>query len=66
MDLSLFKAVRLTERFSVQLRAEAFNLTNTPQFGAPNRIQGDPNFGRIFGTQEGTQRRTQFALRFMF
>jgi hypothetical protein len=66
MDLSLFKAVNITERFRVQFRAEAFNLTNTPQFGAPNRIQGDPNFGRIFATQDGTQRRMQFALRFMF
>jgi hypothetical protein len=66
MDLSLFKAVNLTERFKMQFRAEAFNLTNTPQFGSPNRTQGDPNFGRIFDTQQGTQRRTQFALRFMF
>ena len=66
MDLSFFKAVNLTERFKVQFRAEAFNLTNTPQYGSPNRIQGDPNFGRIFSTQDGTQRRTQFALRFMF
>ena len=66
MDFSLFKAINLTERFKVQFRAEAFNLTNSPQFGSPNRIQGDPNFGRIFGTQDGTQRRTQFALRFMF
>ena len=66
MDLSLFKAVNISERFKVQFRAEAFNLTNTPQFGAPNRIHNDPNFGRIFSTQDGTQRRTQFALRFMF
>jgi hypothetical protein len=66
MDLSLFKGIRFNERFQMQFRAEAFNLTNTPQFGAPNRIQGDPNFGRIFTTQDGTQRRTQFALRFMF
>lgn len=66
MDLSLFKAINLTERFKMQFRAEAFNLSNSPQFGAPNRTQGDPNFGRIFDTQAGTQRRTQFALRFMF
>ena len=66
LDFSLFKAINLTERFKIQFRAEAFNLTNTPQFGAPNRTQGDPNFGRIFTTQDGTQRRTQFALRFMF
>lgn len=66
IDLSLFKGVRISERYQVQFRAESFNLTNTPQFGAPNRTQGDPNFGRIFDTQQGTQRRSQFALRFIF
>jgi hypothetical protein len=44
----------------------SFNLGNTPQWGSPNNQQGNPNFGKIFSTQDGTQRRTQFALRFMF
>jgi hypothetical protein len=66
VDLSLFKAVQISERFSMQLRAESFNLGNTPQWGSPNNQQGNPNFGKIFSTQDGTQRRTQFALRFMF
>ncbi|MBI4909523.1 MAG: carboxypeptidase regulatory-like domain-containing protein [Acidobacteria bacterium] len=66
MDLSLFKGFRLTERYRLQFRAEAFNLTNTPQFGQPNNREGDPAFGRITGTQAGTERKMQFALRFMF
>ena len=66
LDLSLFKGVDITERLKIQFRAEAFNLSNTPQYGSPNNQQGNPNFGRIFATQDGTQRRTQFALRFMF
>ena len=66
VDLSLFKAVQISERFAVQFRAESFNLGNTPQWGSPNNQQGNPNFGKIFSTQDGTQRRTQFALRFMF
>lgn len=66
LDLSLFKGVDITERVKLQFRAEAFNLSNTPQYGSPNNQQGNPNFGRIFGTQDGTQRRTQFALRLMF
>ncbi len=66
MDLSLFKGVNLTERLKIQFRAEAFNIANTPQYDRPNNTQGDPNFGRITGTQQGTQRRTQFALRLMF
>ena len=66
LDLSLFKAVNLTERLKMQFRAEAFNLANTPQYDRPNNTQGNPNFGVITGTQQGTQRRTQFALRLMF
>ena len=66
MDISLFKAVNLSERFKVQFRAEGFNLTNTVQLGTPNLTQGDPNFGRILSSQPGTERKFQMALRFMF
>ena len=66
MDLSLFKSFRLTERYNLQFRAEGFNITNTPQWGQPNNQQGNPAFGRITGTQAGTERKMQFALRFMF
>jgi hypothetical protein len=68
VDLSLFKDFRLTERFRFQFRAEAFNLSNTPQFdvGTINRTQGETSFGRIAGTLSGTERHVQFALRLMF
>lgn len=36
MDMSLSRDFKLTERFTLQLRAEAFSLTNTPHFGNPN------------------------------
>jgi hypothetical protein len=35
LDLSLFKTVNFTERMKLELRAEAFNFTNTPKFGNP-------------------------------
>ncbi|MCC6537293.1 MAG: TonB-dependent receptor [Bryobacterales bacterium] len=66
MDLSLFKSFRVTERYNIQFRAEGFNITNTPQWGQPNNQQGNPAFGRITGTQVGTERKMQMALRFMF
>jgi hypothetical protein len=66
MDLSLFKGIRITERFRLQFRAEWFNLTNTPQFGSPGNNVQNSDFGVINGTQAGTERKMQFALRFLF
>ena len=36
MDLSLARNFKLTERFTLQVRADAFSLTNTPHFANPN------------------------------
>lgn len=35
LDFSLFRNFRAAERISIQVRAEAFNLTNTPHFANP-------------------------------
>ncbi len=35
-DLSVFKTIALPEKGSLELRAECFNFTNTPNFAAPN------------------------------
>ncbi|MCL5742669.1 MAG: TonB-dependent receptor, partial [Acidobacteria bacterium] len=45
VDAGLMKNFRLTERFGLQVRAEAFNLTNTPTLGDPNAALGNPDFG---------------------
>ena len=66
MDLSMFKGINITERFKAQFRAEGFNITNSVQLATPNLTQGDPNFGRIFASQAGTERKFQLALRLMF
>jgi len=36
MDASLFRNFLVTERWRLQLRAEAFNVSNTPHFGNPS------------------------------
>jgi hypothetical protein len=51
-------------RRSLELRAEAFNLTNTPAFGAPNGTFGSPAFGTI--TSALDPRVLQVAVKFLF
>ncbi len=66
-DMSLFKEFRLTEYLHLQARAEAYNLTNTPNFSQPNATLGTPSFGTISSTRIGsTPRQLQFSLRLMF
>lgn len=67
VDFSLFKNFRTTENTHLQIRAEFFNLTNTPSFANPSftNFSDTLNFGRITGTV-GSPRETQFALKFYF
>lgn len=48
-DLGLDRSQLIAERLTVQFRAEAFNLTNTPQYDTPNTTIGNANFGRVLG-----------------
>lgn len=42
-DFGLFRDFAITERFHLQFRAEAFNLTNTPHWANPDNAIGDAN-----------------------
>jgi hypothetical protein len=56
LDASLSKRLRVTERVGMEVRAEAFSLTNTPQFDLPNANASDAvNFGLIKGTVGGNR-----------
>jgi hypothetical protein len=50
LDMNLLKRVRINERFTFQIGATAENLTNSPQFSAPNTSIGSASFGRITST----------------
>ncbi len=47
VDLMIGKTFRIAERLGMEVRAEAFNVTNTPPFGDPNGSFGSPAFGTI-------------------
>ena len=66
-DLSLIKTTKLTERQTLQFRAEFFNILNHPQFGNPNLAQnaGPTSFG-VISTTSTNPRLVQFALKYLF
>jgi len=64
-DVSFVKNNRIGERYNVQFRLDAFNLTNTPYFGFPNASIGSPTVGQITSTNSDN-RDLQFALKFEF
>ncbi len=49
-DIAFIKTVNVRERVQAQLRAEIFDLTNTPAFAQPNGVLGNPAFGSITST----------------
>jgi len=49
---------------AIELRAEIFNLLNTPPLGAPAAVVGAANFGTI--TSAGDPRLVQLAMKFVF
>jgi hypothetical protein len=72
IDLSIFKDLPVTERVNVQFRAEAFDITNTPNYYIPNNGSGSAQLGNAsFGQVQNydpnyTPRELQFALKLQF
>jgi hypothetical protein len=60
----LAKTFRLTERMALEIRAEVFNITNTPPLNDPNGFFGSAAFGTI--TSAGNPRDFEFAGKFRF
>jgi hypothetical protein len=50
LNLSLTKNFRFSERFNVELRAESFNVTNTPEFSNPTTSITSSSYGYVTGT----------------
>jgi hypothetical protein len=66
LDLSLFRDFPIGERRSLQFRAEAFNVTNTPTWGIPvNDLNNPAQLGSITDTRS-TARQLQLSLKLYF
>ncbi len=64
-DISLLKNFKVWEPVNLQFRADFINLTNTPQFGAPNTAVGSSTFGQVT-YQANAPRAIQFGVRLSF
>jgi hypothetical protein len=64
MDFALAKTWRTGGSTELEFRWEVFNLFDRANFNLPNRIFGNPNFGRISSAKN--PREMQFGVRFAF
>lgn len=64
LDLAVMRRVPLRAGAALELRAEIFNVTNTPPLGNPNGVLGTAAFGTI--TSAGDPRVVQLAVKFHF
>ena len=64
VDFALAKTWALAGTSQLEFRWEIFNLFNRANFDLPNRIFGNPNFGRIFSAKN--PREMQFGVRLAF
>jgi hypothetical protein len=63
---SVFKNFKLTTLLNLQLRMEAFNAFNHPNFAPAISDITSPDFGKIVNTLANNQRQIQFASRLTF
>jgi hypothetical protein len=65
-DLGILKVTNVTERVSLQFRAEAFNVFNNVNFQLPNSNVSAAQFGQITAVVDDSQRIIQFGLKILF
>jgi hypothetical protein len=65
VDLSISRSWNIVERLRLQVRAEAFNVNNTPQYGRANTTLGSAGYGTVTDTI-GNPRNLQLGMRLDF
>ncbi len=66
-DTSVFKVFSVTQRVKTELRAQVYNLTNTPQFQNPDGNYNNGDFGQLISPRLApTNRELELAIRVSF
>jgi hypothetical protein len=65
-DMALLKRFRITERHRIEIRADAYNLTNSVSFGYPTTSVASSTFGRIKDDTVSGSRKIQMGLKYYF
>jgi hypothetical protein len=71
VDFAISKITAIKERFSLQFRAEAFNIMNHPNFTQPQNSLTAATFGQITATRStrgdlGSSRQLQLGMKLIF
>jgi hypothetical protein len=66
ISLTLSKRFIVTGRQSLEVRADALNLTNTPSFGLPTATTTSATFGRIYNTVSSYSRKIVLGVKYYF
>jgi hypothetical protein len=66
VNMSLLKRIPINDRFRLELRGAATNLTNTPSFGFPTTDITSSTFGRIRSTVSSSSRKVQLDAKLYF
>jgi outer membrane receptor protein involved in Fe transport len=71
LDFSMVKNTKINERFTWQIRADAFDLLNQANWGQPGSVVGTATFGLITSTRfppgdSGSSRQLQLAMKVIF
>ncbi|WP_263383791.1 carboxypeptidase-like regulatory domain-containing protein [Granulicella arctica] len=65
LDTSVFRKFPIRDRYTVELRGEAFNIFNHPVLGTPDSNFSDTTFGQVSNTAS-TTRQLQLGAKFIF
>jgi hypothetical protein len=67
LDGTVSKNFPIKDRYKVEFRFEAYNLTNSLMWANPNTTPGNALFGRATAQAQGNRgREMQYTLRFQF